>query len=80
MQNGYVTGWDDPRMPTVCGMLRRGLTVDALKEFIIAQGSSKAVTLMEWDKLWAINKKFLDPVVPRFVFCLVFCLALQFSL
>ncbi|CAG0891429.1 unnamed protein product [Cyprideis torosa] len=66
VQQGKVTGWDDPRMPTVRGMLRRGLTVDALREFIIAQGSSKAIVLMEWDKLWSINKKFLDPVVPRY--------------
>ena len=44
---------------------RRGLTVDALKQFIIAQGSSRSVVFMEWDKIWAFNKKVLDPVVAR---------------
>ena len=54
------------RFPTVRGVLRRGLTVDALKQFILAQGSSRSVVFMEWDKIWAINKKTIDPVAPRF--------------
>lgn len=61
-----VDGWDDPRMPTVQGILRHGLTVEGLKQFIIAQGSSKAIVFMEWDKIWAFNKKYLDPIVPRY--------------
>lgn len=61
-----VDGWDDPRMPTVQGILRHGLTVEGLKSFIIAQGSSRAVVFMEWDKIWAFNKKYLDPIVPRY--------------
>jgi glutamyl/glutaminyl-tRNA synthetase len=66
VDNGKVTGWNDPRMPTIQGVLRRGLTLDALKEFVLSQGASKAITLMEMDKLWAVNKKVLDPVVPRY--------------
>lgn len=62
----FVDSWDDPRMPTVQGILRRGLTVEGLKQFIIAQGSSKAIVFMEWDKIWAFNKKYLDPIVPRY--------------
>ena len=61
-----VEGWDDPRFPTVRGIIRRGMTVDALKQFIIAQGSSRSVVFMEWDKIWAINKKIIDPIAPRF--------------
>merc|ERR1712156_1144081 len=57
VDEGIVNGWEDPRLPTVRGVLRRGLTVEALKMFIIAQGSSRSVVFMEWDKIWAMNKK-----------------------
>ncbi|KAJ6638073.1 Bifunctional glutamate/proline--tRNA ligase [Pseudolycoriella hygida] len=66
VEEGLVDGWDDPRFPTVRGILRRGMTVQGLKEFIIAQGSSKSVVFMEWDKIWAFNKKVIDPIVPRY--------------
>ncbi len=65
VDSGKVRGWDDPRFPTVRGILRRGMTVEALKQFIIAQGSSRSVVQMDWDKIWAINKKFIDDVAPR---------------
>ncbi|XP_031784893.1 bifunctional glutamate/proline--tRNA ligase [Nasonia vitripennis] len=63
---GLVDGWDDPRFPTVRGILRRGMTVEGLKQFIIAQGSSRSVVFMEWDKIWAFNKKVIDPVAIRY--------------
>lgn len=66
VNEGLVDGWDDPRFPTVRGVLRRGMTAEGLKQFIIAQGSSKAVVFMEWDKIWAFNKKVIDPVAPRY--------------
>lgn len=66
VDEGLVEGWDDPRFPTVRGILRRGMTVEGLKQFIIAQGSSKSVVFMEWDKIWAFNKKVIDPIAPRY--------------
>ncbi|KAL1341320.1 hypothetical protein HN51_027800 [Arachis hypogaea] len=65
VQNGRVDGWDDPRFPTVQGIVRRGLKIEALIQFIVEQGASKNLNLMEWDKLWTINKKIIDPVCPR---------------
>ncbi|MES1922962.1 hypothetical protein MHBO_004494 [Bonamia ostreae] len=66
VQERTVTGWDDPRFPTVRGILRRGLTVSALRDLIMELGFSLNENLMEWDRLWSINKRVLDPVAPRF--------------
>lgn len=65
VEKGKVDGWDDARFPTVQGIIRRGLKVEALIQFILEQGASKNLNLMEWDKLWTINKKIIDPVCPR---------------
>ncbi|KAG2184829.1 hypothetical protein INT43_000742 [Umbelopsis isabellina] len=65
VDQGFVTGWDDPRFPTVRGIRRRGMTIEALKQYIIMQGASQNILTLEWDKLWALNKKIIDPVAPR---------------
>lgn len=67
VEQGLVDGWDDPRFPTVRGIIRRGMTIEGLKEFIIAQGSSRSVVNMEWDKIWSFNKKVIDAIAPRYV-------------
>ncbi len=61
-----VDGWDDPRFPTVRGVLRKGIRVETLTEFMLEQGPSKRANLMEWEKLWAINKRIIDPICPRY--------------
>lgn len=63
---GKVWGWDDPRMPTIRGVRRRGMTVSALRDFILRQGPSRNIVVMDWTSFWAANKKVIDPVVPRF--------------
>ncbi|RLN22085.1 glutamate--tRNA ligase, cytoplasmic-like [Panicum miliaceum] len=65
VQNKKVDDWTDPRFPTIQGILRRGLKIEALIQFILEQGASKNLNLMEWDKLWTINKKIIDPVCAR---------------
>merc|ERR1712142_269147 len=66
VETGVVSGWDDPRMPTVRGVLRRGLTVEGLLKFISAQGFSKNIVNIEWDKIWAMNKDVIDPITKRY--------------
>lgn len=66
VESGRVDGWNDARMPTVRGILRRGLRTETLTEFMLIQGPSRKPSMMEWDKIWAMNKKIIDPICPRF--------------
>ena len=66
VNEGIVDGWDDARMPTVRGIIRQGLTIDGLVDFIKAQGDSIRIVNMSWDKIWAFNKKIIDPITKRF--------------
>ena len=67
VENGYVTGWDDARFPTVRGVIRRGVDLNALRSFICSQGASRRIVNMEWGKFWAENKKEIDKVAKRFM-------------
>jgi len=66
VDEGLVSGWDDPRFPTVRGIRRRGMTVEALTQFMLSQGPSQAIVSLEWDSIWVLNKKIIDPIAPRF--------------
>jgi glutamyl-tRNA synthetase len=46
VESGHAEGWNDPRFPTVQGIMRRGLTVEAMKIFMLEQGPSKNTNLM----------------------------------
>lgn len=74
VKNNYVRGWDDPRMPTICGIRRRGYTPESLKMFADKVGVAKRdniidLSLLEWcvrEDLNARSNRYmtvLDPVV-----------------
>lgn len=57
VQKGLVSGWDDPRMPTLCGVRRRGYTPEALKMFCEKIGVSKRDQLMDIQLLeWCVRQ------------------------
>ena len=51
VEDGYVNGWDDPRMPTLCGLRRRGYTPRSIRSFIDQIGVSKVNSIVEYSFL-----------------------------
>jgi glutamyl-tRNA synthetase len=65
IENGFVKGWDDPAIPTIRGLVNRGIKLESIKNFVNSQGASRRVVLMEWDKFFSMNKSMIDPIAPR---------------
>ena len=51
VEDGYVNGWDDPRMPTLCGLRRRGYTPRSIRTFIDQIGVSKVNSIVDYSFL-----------------------------
>ncbi|HWQ59141.1 MAG TPA: glutamine--tRNA ligase/YqeY domain fusion protein [Clostridia bacterium] len=47
VEEGHVAGWDDPRMPTLCGLRRRGYTPEAIRDFLNRAGIAKADSVVD---------------------------------
>jgi glutaminyl-tRNA synthetase len=66
VQEGRVAGWDDPRMPTLAGLRRRGYTPDALRLFAERSGVTKTSNAWtDYAALEAALRETLEPAVPR---------------
>jgi glutaminyl-tRNA synthetase len=65
VQNRIVTGWDDPRMPTIAGLRRRGVPAAALRAFCAAIGVSKRDGTTEWALLEYHIRQELNRTSPR---------------
>ncbi len=65
VEDGLVNGWDDPRMPTICGMRRRGLTPESIREFCKTIGVNKFNSTVEIELLHHCVRKDLNEKAPR---------------
>ncbi|MGI9567130.1 MAG: glutamate--tRNA ligase [Nitrosopumilus sp.] len=65
IEEGKVSWYDDPRLPTLEALRRRGIKAEAIKKFIVSLGLTKANTLAPFDSLEAFNRKFVDPTSIR---------------
>jgi len=63
-----VGGWDDPRMPTIRGLRRRGILAEAIRDFVLSFGLSKVESEPSIDALLNENRKLLDPKAERYFF------------
>ncbi len=68
VEQKLVSGWDDPRMPTVEGVKRRGIIPEAIRDFTIHVGYTKTEHEYDWSILLSINRKLLDPLSKRLFF------------
>ncbi len=65
VREGIVSGWDDPRMPTLSGFRRRGYTPSAIRRFCAEIGVSKANSLVDLEFLHFIIREELNAASPR---------------
>ena len=70
VQEGLVAGWDDPRMPTVCGLRRRGYTAEAIRSFIDKIGYTKVEGMIDLGLLEHTIRESLKETAPRM--CAIF--------
>ena len=65
VEEGIVSGWDDPRMPTLCGMRRRGYPAAAIRQFCTDVGVAKSNSMVEYAKLEACVRDELNREAER---------------
>ncbi len=70
VERKLVSGWDDPRMPTLAGFRRRGFTPEAIRDFCDRIGVAKANSTVDVTLLEHCQRENLNPVVPR-VMCVL---------
>ncbi|MBL7471484.1 glutamine--tRNA ligase/YqeY domain fusion protein [Robertkochia sediminum] len=65
VQEGVVTGWDDPRMPTISGLRRRGYTPESIRNFADTIGIAKRENLIDVSLLEFCAREHLNKIAPR---------------
>ena len=65
VEEGVVDGWDDPRMPTLSGLRRRGVRPDAVRAFIQGLGVAKTNSRFPYEQFDAAIRDDLEPIAPR---------------
>jgi len=65
---GQYSGWDDPRLPTIRAIKRRGILPEALRKFMLDLGLGETDISLSLDTLYAENRKIIDPVANRYFF------------
>ncbi|MDE1840004.1 MAG: glutamate--tRNA ligase [Thaumarchaeota archaeon] len=61
VEEGKVSGFDDPRLPTLEGLRRRGIVPEAIRKFVLSLGFTKSDTMPPFETLESFNRKIIDP-------------------
>lgn len=65
VRGGHVSGWDDPRMPTLAGLQRRGIPAEALREFVKRIGVAKSNSTVDLGMFDFVVREVLNKTAPR---------------
>ena len=65
VETGLVDGWDDPRMPTLCGLRRRGYTPSAIFDFVARSGVAKSYSVVDYELLEHCIREELNTTADR---------------
>jgi glutaminyl-tRNA synthetase len=65
VRDGHVTGWDDPRMPTLAGLRRRGVPAAAIRDFVQRVGVARAKSVVDIAMLEHSIRELLNKTAPR---------------
>jgi glutamyl-tRNA synthetase len=68
VEKGIVQGWDDPRLPTLAAIKRRGFLPQAIRKFVLSLGLTLSETKPPFEALEAFNRKIIDPQCIRLFF------------
>ncbi|MCL5430216.1 MAG: glutamate--tRNA ligase [Candidatus Marsarchaeota archaeon] len=68
VEEGKLSGWDDPRLMTIMALKRRGILPDAIRNFILRLGMTKTDSTVPLDMLLAENRKLIDPIAKHLFF------------
>ncbi|MDQ3869462.1 MAG: glutamate--tRNA ligase family protein, partial [Thermoproteota archaeon] len=68
IEGGIIKSWDDPRLPTLIAMKKRGFLPEAIRQFVLSLGMTRSETRPPFEALEAFNRKIIDPHSIRLFF------------
>lgn len=68
LDQGLISSWEDPRLPTLGALRQRGYTPAAIRKFVLSLGITLAETKPPFEVLESMNRKIIDPISPRLFF------------
>lgn len=61
LERGHIASYDDPRLPTLAGLKRRGIRPEAIRKFVLSLGFTKSDTVAPFETLESYNRSIIDP-------------------
>ena len=66
LQEGKISGWDDPSLPTLRGLKKRGITREAIRRYVLEVGLSPVDITIDWERIYTYNREIIDRNAKRY--------------